>query len=306
MERNELVQLITGRVMSKLNGGAPSGTCSAGAPKAGGCACGTAPGCAGCSGGCPPAWNGVGTVKDLLSAGANRVSSLPPFGSCPDLALARIIDHTLLKPDATEQQVVQLCEEAAANCFMSVCINPAWIPRARRILRSTGVKVCTVIGFPLGATFSRVKELETRIAIDEGAEEADMVMNVGAAKSGDWKTVEQDIRAVVRAARGNVITKVILETCFLSKDEIKKACEIAAKVGADFVKTSTGFGKGGATVEDIKLMRQTVGPDLGVKASGGIRDHDTAIDMVTAGASRIGASASVAIVACETPAGKGY
>ena len=257
-----------------------------------------------CETGCPPAWDGLGRVSDLIGAGASRVSCFPPLGSCPDKGLARLIDHTLLKPEATAADVTKLCEEAAANCFMSVCVNPSYVPLSARLLRNTGVKVCTVVGFPLGATFSRVKELETRIAIDEGAGEVDMVLNVGAVKSGNWKLVEDDIRAVIRAARGSVITKVILETCYLTKDEIRRAAQISVDAGADFVKTSTGFGPGGATAEDLRIMREVAGSDHGVKASGGIRDHSTAIEMIGAGASRIGASASVAIVNCQD-AGKG-
>ena len=188
---------------------------------------------------------------------------------------------------------------------MSVCVNPTWVRLAARELRGSGVKVCTVIGFPLGATPPRVKELETRVAIDDGAGEVDMVLNIGALKSGDLKLVEQDVRAVVRAARGPVITKVILETCLLSPEEIATASAICARAGADFVKTSTGFNKGGATVEAVRIMRETVGKEMGVKASGGIRDHETAVKMIGAGASRIGASASVAIVNQEG-GGKGY
>lgn len=292
MDKSALVQQITQQVMARLNS---TGTGSS--PAAGAADCGP--------GNCAPAWDGLGTVQDFLTAGASRVSTVPPFGSCPDKGLARLIDHTLLKAEATVTEVTKLCEEAAANCFMSVCVNPANVPLARKLLRGSGVKVCTVIGFPLGATFARVKELETRIAIDEGAGEVDMVLNVGAAKSGEWRLVEDDIAAVMRAARGSVITKVILETCYLSKDEIRKASEISVRAGADFIKTSTGFGPGGATVEDIRIMREIAGSDHGVKASGGIRDHETAMNMVAAGASRIGASASVAIVNCgDAGAGK--
>ncbi len=294
MERNELVQQITTMVMSRLAKPAAAGSHARG----------STPADDACDESCPPAWDGLGRVSDLLGAGASRLSCVPPLGSCPDKGLARLIDHTLLKAEATASDVTKLCEEAAANCFMSVCVNPAWVPLAARLLRGSGVKVCTVIGFPLGATFSRVKELETRVAIDEGAGEVDMVLNVGAARSGNWKLVEEDIRAVIRAARGNVITKVILETCYLNKDEIRRASQIAVAAGSDFLKTSTGFGPGGATVEHIQIMREIAGSDHGVKASGGIRDHQTALDMIGAGASRIGASASVAIVNCQD-AGKG-
>ncbi|MCB1199328.1 MAG: deoxyribose-phosphate aldolase [Leptospiraceae bacterium] len=215
-----------------------------------------------------------------------------------------MIDHTLLKAEATEEDVRKLCAEAAKNCFMSVCVNPAYVALSAKLLRGTGVKVCTVVGFPLGATPTRVKELETRIAIDEGADEIDMVINIGAMKSGNYKLVESDIRGVVRATRGNVISKVILETCYLTKEEIRKASELSKAAGANFVKTSTGFGPGGAKAEDIRIMREVVGDTMGVKASGGVRDHETALNLIMAGASRIGASASVAIVEC-TSAGSG-
>ncbi len=294
MEKDEIVSLITRQGMQRLGGGAP-GSASGGA--SGDCS----------SDGCPPAWDGIGTVGDMLAAGASRISAVAPLGSAfPDQTLARLIDHTLLKAEATADEVRTLCKEAAENCFMSVCVNPTWVALAARELRGTGVKVCTVIGFPLGATTTRVKELETRVAIDEGAGEVDMVLNIGALKSGDLKLVEADVRGVVRAARGSVITKVILETCLLSAAEIKTASAICAAAGADFVKTSTGFNKGGATVEAVRIMRETVGKDMGVKASGGIRDHETAMRMIGAGASRLGASASVAIVHQEGAKGGGY
>lgn len=282
MEQSKAIELITRQVMEKLGEGGDLKT-------TGGCS----------SEGCPPAWDGVGTVTAMLTAGASRISAIAPLGSCPDKTLARLIDHTMLKPEATEQEVRQLCAEARANCFMSVCVNPTWISLCQQLLRGSGVKVCTVIGFPLGASSTRVKEFETRVAIEDGADEVDMVINVGALKSGNWKDVARDVQAVVRSTRGNVISKVILETCLLTPAEIKRASEICRDAGAHFVKTSTGFNKGGATVEAIRIMRETVGPELGVKASGGIRDHETALNMVAAGASRIGASASVAIVNCQ-------
>lgn len=209
--------------------------------------------------------------------------------------LASLIDHTLLKPEATAEQIDRLCQEAAAHHFASVCVNPYWVARAADRLQDTDVKVCTVVGFPLGASHTEIKALETKQAIQDGAQEIDMVMNIGALKYGDIEAVRGDIAAVVKAADG-VLVKVILETGLLSPDEIRIASEQAKAAGAHFVKTSTGFGNGGATEEAIALMRQTVGPDLGVKASGGVRDRETAEAMIQAGATRIGASASVAIV----------
>ena len=212
--------------------------------------------------------------------------------------IAAYIDHTLLKPDATKEQIDVIVQEAAIHKFASVCVNPYWVSHCAQQLKGTDVKVCTVIGFPLGASTSAVKALETKDAIDNGAGEIDMVINVGALKSGDLVTVESDIRAVVEAAAG-VLTKVIIETSLLTEEEKVTACELAVKAGADFVKTSTGFSGGGATVEDIKLMRKTVGPDIGVKASGGVRDREATLAMIEAGATRIGASAGVQIIAGE-------
>lgn len=210
--------------------------------------------------------------------------------------ISDLIDHTLLKPDATSEQIINLCEEAKEYSFASVCVNPVNVRLASELLRGVLVKVCTVIGFPLGAATSIVKAIETRDAIANGASEVDMVINVGALKSGDYDLVRRDIEAVVDAARGNALVKVILETALLTDEEKVKGCLLAKLAGADFVKTSTGFGPGGATVEDIRLMRKVVGPDMGVKASGGIRDYEAARRMVEAGASRIGASASVKIM----------
>lgn len=210
-------------------------------------------------------------------------------------SLAGKIDHTLLKPEATEAEIRTLCEEARKHGFYSVCVNPANVALSAQQLAGSDVKVCTVVGFPLGATTSEVKAFETRDAIGNGAQEIDMVINVGALKSAQMDRVEADIRAVVEAAAG-VPVKVILETCLLTDDEKVVACKASKSAGAAFVKTSTGFSKGGATVADIRLMRQTVGPEMGVKASGGVRDLATAIAMVEAGATRLGASASVAIV----------
>ena len=221
--------------------------------------------------------------------------------------LAGIIDHTLLKADATVEQVKKLCIEAKDNGFASVCINPCYVPLASQLLFGTGVKVCTVIGFPLGATTTKTKVFETKEAIENGASEVDMVINVGAVKSGDYDLVKNDIESVVIAAKGKALVKVIIETCLLTDEEKVKVCTLAKMAGADFVKTSTGFSTGGATVDDIKLMRQIVGADMGVKASGGIKDYDTAAAMVMAGANRLGTSSGIAIVKNDKTLGhKGY
>jgi len=211
--------------------------------------------------------------------------------------LARMIDHTLLKANATEAEIVKLAEEAKEYKFASVCVNPTWVQKAAEILKdAVEVKVCTVIGFPLGATTSETKAFETRNAIEKGATEVDMVINIGALKDKQYDLVEKDIKAVVDAAKGKALTKVIIETCLLNDEEKEIACKLSVKAGADFVKTSTGFSTGGATVEDIALMRKTVGPDVGVKASGGVRSLEDAQNMIEAGATRIGASSGVAIV----------
>lgn len=207
-----------------------------------------------------------------------------------------MIDHTLLKPEATKEQIVKLAEEAKEYSFASVCVNPAWVKTAAEILKDTpDVKVCTVIGFPLGATTSETKAFETKNAIENGADEVDMVINIGALKAQQNDLVESDIHSVVEAAKGKALVKVIIETSLLTDEEKKRACELSVKAGADFVKTSTGFSTGGATVEDIRLMRETVGPDIGVKASGGVRSREDALALVEAGATRIGASSGVAI-----------
>ncbi len=210
--------------------------------------------------------------------------------------IASMIDHTLLKPEATPAQVEKLCAEAAEYHFASVCVNPVYIPLAARLLDGTGVKVCCVVGFPLGAIAPEQKAAEAASCAAMGAEELDMVIHVGAAKAGDWALVKRDIAGVVKAAAGRTV-KVIIETCLLTDEEKVKACEAAKAAGADFVKTSTGFSTGGATTHDIALMRKTVGPEMGVKASGGIRDYATAMAMIEAGANRIGASAGIEIVA---------
>ena len=208
---------------------------------------------------------------------------------------SKMIDHTLLKPDATRTQIEQLCAEAIEWEMGAVCINPTWIPTCSRLLAGSDVKICAVVGFPLGAMASEAKAYETTQAVAAGADEIDMVINIGAVKDGDWDLVESDISAVVNAA-GKSLVKVILETCLLDDEEIVHACRSAVAAGADFVKTSTGFSTGGATVHAVELMRTTVGPSFGVKASGGIRTAADFNDMVSAGASRIGASAGKALI----------
>jgi deoxyribose-phosphate aldolase len=209
--------------------------------------------------------------------------------------LAKMIDHTLLKATATDSEITKLCKEARENNFASVCVNPAYVSLAAKLLKNSDVKVCTVIGFPLGASTSIVKAFETKNAIENGAEEVDMVINIGALKSGNYDEVLADIKAVVSAA-GGLTTKVIIETCYLTDDEKKKACELAKEAGADFVKTSTGFGIGGATVEDVKLIRATIGQSMKIKASGGIRSYDDAMKMISAGADRLGTSSGIKII----------
>ena len=210
--------------------------------------------------------------------------------------LNKLIDHTALKADTNKAQIEQLCQEAKQYDFMSVCVNPTWVAYASELLQGSDVKVCTVIGFPLGANTPEVKAFETTQAIEQGAHEVDMVLNVGAVKDANWDLVLRDVQAVVAAAKGQALVKVIEETCLLTKDEIVKVSQLAKEAGADFVKTSTGFSTGGATVEDIRLMRETVGPEMGVKASGGVSTTAEAIAMVEAGATRIGASKGIQIV----------
>ncbi|WP_170007719.1 deoxyribose-phosphate aldolase [Bacillus fonticola] len=212
------------------------------------------------------------------------------------MSLAEMIDHTALKPDTTRTQIETLCKEAKAYGFASVCVNPTWVSFAKELLDGTSVKVCTVIGFPLGANPKEVKAFETNLTIEQGAGEVDMVINIGALKSGDLETVEADVLAVVAASNRRAIVKVIIETCLLSDDEKVEACRIAKRAGADFVKTSTGFSSGGATVADVALMRRTVGSEMGVKASGGIRSLQDAQNVIEAGATRIGASSGVTIL----------
>jgi deoxyribose-phosphate aldolase len=211
--------------------------------------------------------------------------------------MAKMIDHTILKADASEKKVRQICSEAMKYGFASVCVNSSYVKLCSELLKDTDVKVCTVIGFPLGATTSEVKAFEALEAVKNGATEVDMVINIGKLKDGDYNYVASDIKAVVNAVKGTALTKVIIETCLLNNSEKVAVCELAKEAGANFVKTSTGFSTSGATACDIKLMRETVGPDMGVKASGGIRTYEDAIAMIEAGASRIGASASIEI--CE-------
>ncbi|MBW9153010.1 deoxyribose-phosphate aldolase [Clostridium estertheticum] len=210
--------------------------------------------------------------------------------------IATIIDHTELKPDATKEQILQLIKEAKTNKFASVCVNPKWTKEASLGLKDSGVSVCVVIGFPLGANTTETKAFEASDAIKNGATEVDMVISIGELKDKNYTYVEEDINAVVEAAKGKALVKVIIETCLLTKDEKIKACQIAKKAGADFVKTSTGFSKGGATVQDVKLMRETVGKEMGVKASGGIHTKEEAIQMINAGANRIGTSSGISII----------
>lgn len=211
------------------------------------------------------------------------------------MKLNKFIDHTILKPETTQEQVEKILSEAKEYDFASVCVNPTWVSLAAESLKDSDVKVCTVIGFPLGANTSAVKAFETKDAIANGADEIDMVINVGALKAGNDALVLDDIKAVVDAS-GDKLVKVIIETCLLTDDEKVRACQLSKEAGADYVKTSTGFSSGGATVADVALMRKTVGPDMGVKASGGARSYEDAIAFIEAGASRIGASSGVAIM----------
>lgn len=240
--------------------------------------------------------NYVACVQPVVDAGADRIAStldiMPADGQ-----LADWIDHTLLKPDATHDQVARLCYEASKYQFASVCVNPSNVKLCAQLLKNKGVPICTVVGFPLGATSTEAKTFEAQQAIRDGASEVDMVANIGALKSRDYEIVEQDIASVARASHaGNAILKVIIEAALLTDEEKVVACQLAKVAGADFVKTSTGFGPGGATLEDVALMRRVVGPTMGVKAAGGIRTYATAQKMIAAGASRIGASASVRIM----------
>jgi deoxyribose-phosphate aldolase len=249
-------------------------------------------------------------LRGVLDAGATRLG-LHASGGAPG-GVASMIDHTLLKPDATRREIEALCREAAEYRFASVCINPTWVALCASLLQSTGVKVCSVVGFPLGATTPDAKHYETRRAIFDGAREIDMVINIGALKSGELRVVERDIEAVTAPCReAEALSKVIIEAALLTDDEKITACTLAKAAGADYVKTSTGFGPGGATAADVALMRRAVGEEMGVKAAGGVRDLESLKAMVAAGATRVGASAGVRIVqesrGTQPPAtGKGY
>lgn len=231
-------------------------------------------------------------IYDKVSAESCGLSG----SSGTSMNIARYLDDTLLKADATPEQIIKICREAKEYKCASVCVNSGYVPLVSRELSGSGVKTCCVIGFPLGACTTETKVQETIDSIKKGADEVDMVINVGMTKAGNWKYVKQDIEEVVIAARGKALVKVIIEACLLTDEEKVKVCAIAKMAGADFVKTSTGFSTGGATVEDVRLMRQTVGPDMGVKASGGVRDYKTAMAMIEAGANRIGTSSAAAIV----------
>jgi deoxyribose-phosphate aldolase len=250
-------------------------------------------------------------LRSVIDAGAVRLGMHATGGAAGDVSA--MIDHTLLKPDATRRDIEKLCREAAEFHFATVCVNPAWVATAATLLRGSGVGVCSVVGFPLGATTADVKNYETRRAIFDGATEIDMVINIGALKSGDLRTVERDIDAVVEPCRQcGTTSKVIIEAALLTDDEKVTACTLAKAAGADFVKTSTGFASGGATAADVALMRRVVGAEMGVKAAGGVRDLEGLKAMVAAGATRVGASAGVKIVQeskGQTPAtssGAGY
>jgi deoxyribose-phosphate aldolase len=304
MDKQELVERITSEVLARMKGGSKLESAGGAWQQASGGTKAQTPGSPGGNSGArtatvePPTRSGA--------AGAGSPAAAPSAGrpGAPHAELARYIDHTLLKPDATRAQVDKLCAEAVEYSFYSVCVNASWTAYCARKLRGTPVKVCTVVGFPLGAMDSRSKGFETRNAVENGADEIDMVMNVGALKSGDLKTVEEDIRWVLRACRSNTVLKVIIETALLSDEEKVLACQIAKRAGAHFVKTSTGFASAGATAADVALMRRTVGLDLGVKAAGGVRSTQDALAMIQAGASRIGATASVAIVTGTKSASK--
>lgn len=248
--------------------------------------------CSDCSGTC--ARRCGFKMDDFLSAGADRIGGAPGIGN-PVAGVAPLIDHTLLKADATEAEVDRLCEEAAGFGFASVCVTPVFVERCRRHLEGSAAKTCTVVGFPLGANLPQTKAEEARRAQDQGAEELDMVIPVGLLKSGRHELVAEHVGAVVAARQPGNLVKVIIETCLLTDDEKRVACRISAAAGADYVKTSTGFSTGGATVKDVAIMREEVGPSIGVKASGGVKDYATLKEMVAAGATRIGASAGVRI-----------
>lgn len=299
---DRLVELITKRVQERL-GSQPAAKLNVLPRDRGDCDNDAAPGedCASC-GACVVRrpWS----VRATEHAGASRVGAMPGIGAVP-ADLAKLIDHTLLKPEATRDEVVKLCEEAKQHRFASVCVNTTWVPLCKALLAGTDVMVCAVVGFPLGAMTPTAKAYEAREAVRQGAKEIDMVLNIGALKSRDYETVFEDICRVVKASSPAGV-KVILETSALDTEQKIIACSLSKLAGAAFVKTSTGFGKGGATVEDVELMRRVVGAEIGVKASGGVRTAEDAIKMAQAGANRLGASASVAIVTGATTAKGGY
>jgi deoxyribose-phosphate aldolase len=271
---HRLVEIITEEVVTAQRGASASASCTCHAVRAD------------C---CPE------RLRTVLDAGATRLGLHATAGATT--GVSGVIDHTLLKPDASREEIERLCREAAEFHFATVCVNPTWVSLAAAQLRGTGVGVCSVVGFPLGATTADVKNFETRRAIYDGATEIDMVINVGALKSGDLRTVERDIEAVTDPCRQcGVVSKVIIEAALLNDEEKITACTLSKAAGADFVKTSTGFGPGGATAADVALMRRVVGADMGVKAAGGVRDLEGLRAMVAAGASRVGASAGVKIV----------
>jgi deoxyribose-phosphate aldolase len=280
--RDELVERITSQVLASLSGPGDAGTPGAQSEI-----------CANCTGAC--AAQCATRVRDVVAGGASRVEY---HGQAADVPtdLARYIDHTLLRPDAVVADIDKLCAEAAEHRFAAVCVNPTWVRRAAEDLRDSDVGVASVVGFPFGATPTEIKVFEARRAIRDGAREIDMVINIGALLDKDEKAVAADIRAVRQACEKGTVLKVIIETCYLSDAQKRTACRIALSEGADFVKTSTGLGPGGATADDVKLMRRVVGPEMGVKAAGGIRDAATFWTMVRAGANRIGTSAAVAIM----------
>lgn len=289
-ELDTLVAQIGEEILARLNG--PDGTGSRGKKPEGL----NLPDqvCPGCTQRCPQTC--AKNTKEILAAGADRVSASERLTKI-DPAIAALIDHTILKPEATRADVIKVCREARQYNFASVCVNPYWVPLVRTELQGSPVKVCTVVGFPLGATSTEAKVAETMAALRAGAQEIDMVINVGALRSGDQEAVKLDIRQVVQVAHeARAIVKVILETALLDDNQKAVASTLAKLAGADFVKTSTGFGPSGATAHDVALMRSVVGPEMGVKASGGIRTLADLQQMQAAGATRIGASASVKIV----------
>ncbi len=291
---DQLVEIIAKRVQERLNGSTGASAKLALAPRdRGECNDDSAPGedCAGC-GACVVRrpWS----VRAMEGAGAMRVGAMPGVGTVPG-DMAKLIDHTLLKPEATRDEIVKLCEEARKYRFASVCVNTTWVGLCKSLLSGTDVMVCAVVGFPLGAMAPGAKAYEARDAVRAGAKEIDMVINIGALKSRDYETVFEDICRVVKSATPAGV-KVILETSALDTEQKIIGCTLSKLAGAAFVKTSTGFGKGGATVEDVELMRRIVGGDIGVKASGGVRTAEDVLKMAQAGANRVGASASVAIV----------